>query len=95
MPKAEAKTINQIIEVVQTSLINPVTNLLVAAAAVVFLYGVVEFIAGASAGEASSSGGISFKTRARGKKHMVWGLIGLLIMASAKAIITVLKNFFA
>lgn len=94
MRQAEAKAIDEIIGVVQTSIIGPITILLFALAAVVFLFGVVEFIAGASAGEASASGGMSFKTRARGKKHMIWGLVGLVIMLAAKAIITVLQNFF-
>ncbi|OGF64299.1 hypothetical protein A2661_00975 [Candidatus Giovannonibacteria bacterium RIFCSPHIGHO2_01_FULL_45_24] len=94
MPQAQAKTIDDIIGIVQMSIIDPITILLFALAAVVFLFGVVEFIAGASAGEASASGGMSFKTRARGKKHMTWGIVGLVVMTSAKAIIAVLQNFF-
>ena len=94
IPVAHAKSIDDIIVVIQGSILSPIAYLIVILAGLVFLYGVVEFIAGASAGEASASGGMSFKTRARGKQHMVWGLVGLLIMASAQAIITVLQNFF-
>ena len=80
---AGAKTIDGIIEVVRLEIINPIRYFLIVAAAVLFIYGVVEMIMGASNEEA----------RTTGKKHMIWGLIGLVIIFSVDAIITVLTNF--
>ncbi|KKT39790.1 hypothetical protein A2W54_03970 [Candidatus Giovannonibacteria bacterium RIFCSPHIGHO2_02_43_13] len=82
---AGAKTIDEIISVVEREIISPIKFLLIVGAAVLFLYGVVEMIMGASNEEA----------RTTGKRHMIWGLIGLVIIVGVGAIIDVLKNFFA
>ena len=80
---AGAKTIDEIIGVVMREIIDPIKYLLIVGAVVFFLYGVVEMIMGASNEDA----------RTTGKKHMIWGLIGLVIIVSVDAIITVLTNF--
>ncbi|OGF63389.1 hypothetical protein A2926_00285 [Candidatus Giovannonibacteria bacterium RIFCSPLOWO2_01_FULL_44_40] len=85
MQIAQAKTVGEIISVVETSILVPIISLLSAAAALLFLWGVVEFIAGAASEEA----------RTTGKRHMIWGILGLVIIGGAWAIIAVLKNFFA
>jgi hypothetical protein len=92
---AHAKTIDEIIDVVQADIIDPLTTFFFIIAGVLFLYGVVEFVMGSSLGESSSSGSISYKSRAKGKTHMVWGLTGLLIMTVVWAIISIFQNFFA
>ncbi|MDP3934773.1 MAG: hypothetical protein Q8Q46_00940 [Candidatus Giovannonibacteria bacterium] len=81
---AYARTVDDLIKTIQQSILDPITYLLLVLGAVVFLYGVVEFIAGAANEDA----------RTKGKSHMIWGLLGLLIMISVEAIITILKNFF-
>ncbi len=81
---AYAKTVDDLILTIQQSILDPITYLLLVLGGVVFLYGVVEFIAGAANEDA----------RTKGKSHMIWGLLGLLIMISVKAIITILQNFF-
>ena len=78
-------TVCSILGVVQKEVLTPLVSLLLALAAFLFLWGLVEFIAGASSEEA----------RTTGKKHMMWGVIGLVVMLAAAAIITVLENFFA
>ena len=75
---------DNLIATIRTSILDPVTNLFIVIGAVVFLYGLVEFIAGAS----------NEDVKKKGKTHIIWGGAGLLIMISAKAIITVLENFF-
>ena len=80
----EEKTIYGIINVIEASIIDPFERLLFVVAVAVFLWGVIEFIAGAS----------NEKARTDGKKHMMWGVIGFVIIISSKVIITVLKNFF-
>lgn len=68
--------INKIVEVV----INPLILLLMAIAFVVFLWGGFEFIAGASGVE----------NREKGKRHMLWGIIGLFIMIAVFGILKIL-----
>lgn len=80
----ESRTICNIINTITVELLDPLALLISAAAALLFLYGVVEFVAGASNEDA----------RTKGKRHMVWGLLGLVIIGAAWAIITILQNFF-
>jgi len=80
----EGKTVCDILSTIATQLISPVKNLLVILGTLVFIYGVVEFIAGASSEDA----------RTKGKKHMIWGIAGLVIIMGAMAMITILQNFF-
>ena len=64
-------------------IINPLTALLFAAGLLVFLWGLVEFLAGLN--------GIGNK-REEGKKHMLWGIIGMFVMTSAFAIVKLISN---
>ena len=81
---AHAKSVCEIISYVQSAVLTPLKALFLALAAFLFLYGVVEFIAGASSEEA----------RTTGKRHMVWGLLGIVIILAVGSIITILTNFF-
>lgn len=62
----------------------PLILLLTAIATVYFLYGSFEFVMGANNEQA----------REKGKKHILWGLIGLLVMLSAWAILTLVLTTF-
>jgi hypothetical protein len=62
---------------VVTEIINPIILLLAAAAFVVFLWGIVEFIW--SAGDATK--------RSEGRRAIGWGLIGFVVMFGAYGII--------
>jgi zinc transporter ZupT len=64
--------------------LNPFIMFLGAAALAYFIYGVVEFILGAE----------SEDKRERGKKHIMWGLIGLMIMFGVWSIINIIINFW-
>ena len=66
-------------------ILNPIESILIVAGTLLFLWGVVEFIAGAS----------SEDKRTQGKQHMIWGIVGLSIILGARGIIEVLKNFFS
>lgn len=80
----ENKTICDIISVIEGEVVAPLQSLLLWLAALLFLFGLVEFIAGASNEQA----------RTKGKMHMMWGVIGMVIMFAAWVIIEVFKNFF-
>lgn len=63
--------------------INPILALIFAAGLLVFISGVVEYMWGLSKGEGSSS---------EGKRHMLWGIVGMFVMTAAYAIIKIVAN---
>ena len=67
-----------------TQLVNPSIKLLAGAAFVLFLYGLVKFIGNISKGGEADDG----------KRHMVWGIIGLVIIFGAYGIVNVALNTF-
>ncbi len=60
----------------------PLITLLLGIALLVFLYGLFEFVKDAGSDDA----------RETGKRHMLYGIIGMLIMLSAYAILTIAVN---
>lgn len=69
-----------LLDKIKANILQPVITLLFALAAVYFLYGVYETIIGAGSDEA----------RAKGRLHMLWGVIGIFIAVSANGIIHVI-----
>ncbi len=65
-------------------IINPIISLMFAIAVLFFLYGVLEFVAGAG----------NEDKRTQGKRHMIWGIIGLFIMLSVFGIMRLLCGMF-
>lgn len=76
-------SITELVARANTEVINPIIILLFVVALVVFLWGVFEFVSGRDNEEKVATG----------KKHMLWGVIGLAIMASAFGIINLVINF--
>lgn len=70
---------------VKDQILDPIITVVALAAFILFVFGVVEFIAGATNEE----------KREAGKKHLVWGIIGLVIVFGATAIVNILKNIIA
>lgn len=77
--------LNQFLGKVVVQIINPLILLLAAAAFVLFLWGVFEFIKGA--GEESK--------REEGKRAILWGLIGLVVIFGAYGIINLALSTFS
>lgn len=71
-----------IIDKIKTEIINPIIILLVAVAIGYFLYGLMEFIRNQDNEDAQESG----------KKHMLWGVIGIAIMFSVYGILNLVNN---
>jgi Type IV secretion system pilin len=71
-----------LIRSIETYIINPLIEVALAVAAVVFLWGVFNFIKGA--GDKAA--------REKGRNHMLWGIIGIAIMLSVFSILTVISN---
>lgn len=74
---------DQLINKIFDNAVWPFMALLSALAMLLFIYGIVEFIAGADSEE----------KRKTGKSHLIWGIVGLFIMASFSGIIALIKNF--
>ncbi|MBU6323248.1 MAG: hypothetical protein KGI41_00150 [Patescibacteria group bacterium] len=64
---------------VEGAIVNPLITLIALAAFVLFLWGGVEFIM--NAGDESK--------REEGKKKLIWGLVGLVVIFGAKAILSI------
>ena len=69
-----------ILESINKLIINPILYFLFVLATLFFMYGLVEFIAGASNQE----------KREIGKNHMIWGILGLLIMVGVFGIMNII-----
>ena len=81
---AHAATIDDFLSKVNAKIINPAIEFAFIVAFVVFLFGVMEFIRGASNEE----------KRKKGKDHMLWGIVGFVIMLGVWGIINILVNTF-
>jgi hypothetical protein len=64
-------------------IINPILLLLFGAGAVVFVWGLVEYL---------WSLNVKGEPNNEGKKHMLWGMVGMFIMAAALTIIKIISN---
>jgi TRAP-type C4-dicarboxylate transport system permease small subunit len=62
----------------------PIITLLIAVALLVFIWGCFQYIAGAA----------NPATRTEGQKHIMWGIIGMFVMLTAYAILTIAANTF-
>ena len=67
---------------IKTLIVNPTIYLLLALAAVYFVWGVFMFVSNYENPEA----------QAAGKKHMIWGIVGIAIMLSAFGIMRMIAG---
>ena len=72
----------KLIENITTFIINPIIILLFAVALMIFVWGVIQYISKSDSDEG----------RAKGKSHIMWGILGLSIMTAVRGIIIFLKN---
>ena len=78
------KVLNQFLDKVVVQIINPLILLLSAAAFILFLWGVFEFIRGA--GDETK--------RQEGRRAIMWGLIGLIIIFGVYGILNIALGTF-
>ena len=75
--------LNTFIAQVESQILTPLVTLIALAAFVVFIWGVVDYIRSADNDE----------KRSVGQQHILWGLIGLVIIFGTTAIIAILQSF--
>lgn len=68
-----------IVSRIENAILFPLMSFMLAVALLMFLWGMYEFVAGADSDTA----------RATGKTHMLYGIIGMLVMISALAILKI------
>ena len=82
---AQAEAVAQgFVDKLNQAILFPLITLLMTIALVVFLYGCFEFIM--NAGDPAA--------RAKGRQHILWGIIGMLVMVSALAILEIAAGTF-
>lgn len=77
-PKDATELLNRISQFI----IDPILFTLFTAAFVVFVWGLVQFVAHLDNEEARSTG----------SKHMIWGIIGMVVMVGVNSIIAIIQN---
>lgn len=75
-----ALTLEGIVDVIKTDILNPLITFLIAVATVVFMWGVIQFVI--HAGEDTD--------RQQGIRHIIYGIVGIVIMVSAWGIINLI-----
>ncbi|MEK7561076.1 MAG: hypothetical protein AAB539_03920 [Patescibacteria group bacterium] len=80
-------TIRDLVNKILVELINPVIVLLFAVATVVFIWGIIQYVIGGTQGSQGRLGS--------GKNVIIWGIIGMFIMASAWGMVKLLCDFFS
>ena len=76
--------ISPLLNKINNAIVNPLITLLFAVAFLVFLYGIFQFIANTGSDEG----------REKGKKNMLYGIIGLFIMIAVYGIIHIILGTF-
>jgi len=76
------QNIDTLIENITREILIPIVALLFALATLYFLWGVAGFVMNADNEE----------ERAKGKNHMIWGVVGMFIMISSYGIINIIAN---
>ena len=79
---AENPAVAEVVQKVNEFVLNPLIGFLFALAFIFFLWGIAEFLLQAD----------SESAREKGKKHMIWGVVGMFIMFAAFAIIRLIAN---
>jgi uncharacterized membrane protein YidH (DUF202 family) len=77
-------SVDSFVAKVNELIINPLIIFLFALAVVYFLYGVFEFI----------SNGDSEEAKTKGKNHIIWGIVGIVIMMGVFTILNMIMNTF-
>lgn len=79
---ALALTSTELLNNISSFVINPIIFVLFAAAFLVFIWGLVQFVGNLDNEEA----------RSQGVQHMIWGIVGMVVMVSVNGIIAIIAN---
>ena len=74
----------KLISNIKVYILNPIIGFMFAVAVVMFIYGIVEYIWSADNEEKVEVG----------KKHMIWGIVGIFVMLGVYGILNILSGFW-
>ncbi|OHA49633.1 MAG: hypothetical protein A2Z62_01025 [Candidatus Terrybacteria bacterium RIFCSPLOWO2_02_42_20] len=74
----------KLISNIKAYIFNPIIGFMFAVAVVMFIYGIVEYIWSAD----------NEDKVAVGKKHMIWGIVGMSVMVAVYGILNILSKFW-
>ena len=74
----------KLISNIKVYILNPIIGFMFAVAVVMFIYGIVEYIWSAD----------NEDKVAVGKKHMIWGIVGMFVMIGVYGILNLLSGFW-
>jgi len=74
--------VNTLVNNISTFILKPLIFLMFGLATLVFIWGVQGFVGSADDAEA----------RSKGAQQMIWGIVGMVIMISAVALVTIIGN---
>ena len=78
-------TVGQLISNITNQVLNPLIILLFAVATMMFAWGIIQYVLGGQGSDQKMT---------QAKNAMLWGIIGMFIMASAWGIVSLLCDFF-
>lgn len=84
IPDVAYASVDSFIASVNKTIINPLIVFIFALALVLFLYGVFQFVANQENEEMKTAG----------KNHMIWGIVGIVIMMGVFTIINIVMRTF-
>jgi len=73
---------NKLFDAILLEILDPIVLLLFVGAMIFFLWGLVEFIWNTNDSTAKETG----------KKHMIYGVVGLFVMAAAQGIVAIIQG---
>jgi uncharacterized membrane protein YidH (DUF202 family) len=73
---------NSFLVKVEDQVLTPIISVIALAALLLFVFGVVKFIRNSA----------DSTKRAEGQQQMIWGIVGLIILFGANAILTIIKH---
>lgn len=73
---------NSFLTKVEDQVLTPIISVIALAALLLFVFGVVNFIRNSA----------DSTKRAEGQQQMIWGIVGLIILFGANAILTIIKH---
>ncbi len=82
--KVAYASVDSFVSSLNNHIVNPIIILLFGLAVVYFLYGVFEFISNQENEEKKTTG----------KSHMIWGIVGIVIMMGVFTILNMIMNTF-
>ena len=74
--------VNTLVQNIERVILMPLVYLMFAVATLVFIWGAKDFVGAADDAEA----------RSKGAQQMIWGIVGMVIMIAAGALVTIIGN---